>query len=552
MHDAASLIHNPVLPGFHPDPSIVRRGDDYYIATSTFEWFPGIALYHSRDMVHWSIHTHVLTDEERLGVHRLPSAKGIWAPCLTWCDTENLFYILYTRMISHNARFFDQENFLITSPDINGPWSLPVYIGSQGFDPSILHDNDGKKYIVSLEWEFRDGYEKPGFICLQEYDPVSHALLGYAKRIWRGGTDRGCIEGPHLYWHDGRYYLMCAEGGTGYGHCVTMARAESVWGPYEGDPENPILTSSNDFYGRDSDWYLKTEQFNPALLLQKSGHGSLVETQNGLWYLAHLAARPFVPELRCTLGRETALQKMYWTDDGWLRTASGTNRVETDVPAPGLPSVSVPDFPLREDFDGLWNLHLISPRTDWKNWSSLKVRPGWLRLYGQQSLCSLDTVSFIARRLTSLHVVVCTKVEFEPDVWQQSAGLVMYYDNMNWVYLRIYRSDSCCSKALGLMRVENGEKRELPECRIPLVSGTPLFLKCSVEQRELRFFWSTEDCSIDSPDWNVIGPVWDTSLFSDEYCSYGEFTGTFVGLACIDSNRRTAYADFDWFEYHDL
>lgn len=565
------MIENPILSGFHPDPCIVRRGDDYYIATSTFEWFPGIAIYHSRNLVDWNICTHVLTDEITLDLRMLPSAKGIWAPCLTWCESEKLFYVLYTRMISHNARFFDQDNFLVTAPDICGPWSEPVYLNSIGFDPSILHDDDGRKYVVSLEWEFRDGYEKPGVIAIQEYDPATKCVVGYAKRIWRGGTDRGCIEGPHLYKRDGTYYLMCAEGGTGYGHCVTMARADSPWGPYEGDPRNPILTAADDFYGRDSDWFLKTQAFNPASYLQKVGHGSIVETQNGKWYLAHLCARPFVPELRCTLGRETGIQEMRWTDDGWLRLASGGNRAARFVPEPGLSDAGAEHAEIaaskaragskagaagsyREDFDGDWNLHLVSPRTDWKKWSSTVERPGFLRIRGQQSLCSLDRVSLVARRLTSLDADVAAALEFEPEVWQQSAGLVVYYDNMNWVFLRAYRSETLGSKALALMRVENGEKRELPETRVALPSGVPVYLRCTIRNRVTSFWYALENpgANIDGGAWKNIGPEWDTSQFSDEYCKFGEFTGTFVGICCVDANRRTAHADFDWFEYRDL
>lgn len=609
-------IENPILPGFNPDPSILRRGDWYYLATSTFEWFPGVAIYRSRDLAAWELFTHALTDEDSLDLRKLPSAKGIWAPCLTWSESEGLFYLLYTRMISHNARFFDQDNFLVAAPEIDGPWSEPVYLNSIGFDPSILHDDDGKKYIVSLEWETRDGYEKPGVIAIQEYDAKDKTVVGYAKRIWRGGTDRGCIEGPHLYKLKGRYYLMTAEGGTGYGHCVAMARSDSPWGPFERDPANPILTATGDFYGRDSDWFLKTERYNPDSYLQKVGHGSIVETPDGRWYLAHLCSRPFAPELRCTLGRETGIQEMKWTDDGWLRLAGGGNCAQKIIEGPGavnsrsgsLVSLAGGDALLgadgpelgavssvsrtgvqssRNDFDGPWDPCLVSPRTDFRRWSSPAERPGWLRIRGQQSLASQDRVSLVARRLTSVNASISCKMEFDPEVWQQSAGLVLYYDNMNWIWLRVYFSQTLGGKALALMRCENGEMRELSETRVrlPVLVGDehpagdkdlatektldacdnasarnshagrkqtdePIWLRLTVVGRETRFWYSLED-----PDaalcWLPAGPVWDTTEFSDEYCAFGEFTGTFAGIACVDSNRRTAYADFDWFEYHE-
>ncbi len=155
------MLKNPILPGFNPDPCICRKGDDYYLAVSTFEWFPGIPIYHSRDMKNWELYTHVLTDDEKVDLKKLPSAKGIWAPCLTYCEQEDMFYVVYGVMNSMNARYFDVDNFLITAKDIKGPWSEPVYLHSSGFDASILHDEDGRKYIVSLDWETREGYEKP-------------------------------------------------------------------------------------------------------------------------------------------------------------------------------------------------------------------------------------------------------------------------------------------------------------------------------------------------------------------------------------------------------
>lgn len=237
------MIRNPILPGFNPDPCICRKGDDYYMAVSSFEWFPGIPVYHSKDLKNWELLTHVLTNDTAVDLKKLPSAKGIWAPCLTYCEKEDLFYVVYGVMNSMNARYFDVDNFVITSKNIEGPWSEPVYIHSSGFDASILHDDDGRKYIVSLEWETREGYEKPGAICMVEYCPEKKEIIGYPKRIWSGGTNRGCIEAPHLTKRGEYYYIMCAEGGTGYGHSVTMGRSKNVWGPYEGDPTNPIVTS---------------------------------------------------------------------------------------------------------------------------------------------------------------------------------------------------------------------------------------------------------------------------------------------------------------------
>lgn len=544
MSEYDKTIKNPILPGFNPDPCICRKGDDYYLAVSTFEWFPGIPIYHSKDLKSWELYTHVLTDDEMVDLKKLPSAKGIWAPCLTYCEEEDMFYVIYGVMNSMNARYFDVNNYLITARDIKGPWSEPVYLHSSGFDASILHDN-GKKYIVSLEWETREGYEKPGAICMVEYDPEKKEIIGYPKRIWSGGTDRGCIEAPHLYRRGDYYYIMCAEGGTGYNHCVTMGRSKEIWGPYEGDPKNPIVTSvpgdSNERHDPD---HLKPRYYNPDSLLQKSGHGSMVDTQSGETYLVHLCARPFVPELRCTLGRETAIQKMMWTDDQWLRMASGGNLAEVLVEASSLPEVPVKQIPDFDDFnEEELGLQYYAPRIMPQRFADLKARPGYVRIRGQESRTSLNQVSILARKLTSVYATVTTKMEFIPEVHQHSAGLILYYDNMNYINLRKYYSETLGQSALSIIHLENGEKTEFLNTRIP-VSDDPVYLRLTIEGRQSCFSWC-----YDGVNYQRIGRVFDTTRFSDEYCKYGEFTGTMVGITCADRVKHSHYADFDFFEY---
>lgn len=539
------MIRNPILPGFNPDPCICRKGDDFYLAVSTFEWMPGIPVYHSRDLKHWELYTHILTDDEAVDLKKLPSAKGIWAPCLTYCEAEDLFYVVYGVMNSMNARYFDVDNFLVTAKDIRGPWSEPVYLHSAGFDASLFHDADGRKYVVSLDWETRENYEKPGAICLVEYDPVKKEITGYPQRIWWGGTDRGCIEAPHLTRRGKYYYLMCAEGGTGYNHCVTIGRSTQANGPYVKDPANPIVTSVPGYsYERHDPDHLKAKYFNPDSVLQKSGHGSYVDLPSGETYLVHLCARPFVPELRCTLGRETAIQKMVWTNDGWLRMADGGNLAQVEVPEPDLPDCPLPQPPDFDDFDGdtLGNFY-YAPRIMPERFVDLKARPSFVRLRGQESRTSLNRVSILARKLTSVHVRVTTKMEFYPEVPQHSAGLILYYDNMNYLNLRKYRSETLGQDALLVIRMENGVRTEYLDERTP-VGGGFVWLRLYVEGRRCWFEWSA-----DGEDYRKIGPDFDTSKFSDEYCKYGEFTGTMVGITCADRVRHRHYADFDFFEY---
>ena len=540
------MLRNPILPGFNPDPCICRCGEDYYIAVSSFEWFPGVPIYHSKDMKNWRLLTHALGNEQQIDLRRLPSAKGVWAPCLTYCEEEQLFYLLYSCMNSMNARFFDVDNFLITAPSIEGPWSEPLFIHSAGFDPSILHDENGKKWIVSLEWETREGYHKPGVICVVEYDSRNRQVIGNPKRIWEGATRRGCIEGPHLYKRNGYYYLMCAEGGTGYGHSVTVGRSKDIMGPYESDPKNPILTSTPDFDEMDNDDAMKLNRYNPAELLQKAGHGSLVETSLGEWYLVHHCGRPFLPELRCTLGRETCIQKMQWTQDGWIRMDQEGNIAKEYVVPSQLPEFVLPEVKGKHDFDdSQMPIDLYAPRIDYSSFTSLSERKGYLRMRGQESLSSLNQVSFLGHKLTSLETCVTTKMEFAPETYQQYAGLAIYYDNMNYILLRKTYEEAKESAVLDLLRVENGVRKDLTATSISVKGDVPVTMRIQVKGRSTTFSWS-----MDGENYEQIGTEYDTSEFSDEYCKYGEFTGTFIGIACVDSLFHKKSADFDYFEYH--
>ncbi|MDI3116952.1 glycoside hydrolase family 43 protein [Clostridioides difficile] len=539
------MIKNPILPGFNPDPCICRKGDDYYLVVSSFEWFPGIPVYHSKDLKNWELYTHILTDETKIDLKKLPSSKGIWAPCLTYCEEEDLFYIVYGIMNSMNARYFDVDNYLITSKDIKGEWSEPVYLHSSGFDTSIFHDDDGKKWITSLDWETREGYEKPGVICLVEYCTKKKEIVGYPKRIWSGGTDRGCIEAPHITKRGDYYYIMCAEGGTGYGHGVTMGRAKNIWGPYEKDSMNPIVTSiPGDFYERHDPDHLKPKYYNPESKLQKSGHGSYIETTSGEVYLVHLTSRPFVPELRCTLGRETAIQKMKWTKDNWLRMEDESNLAKEYVSESKLEEHLVSSIPSFDDFNSNeLGLQYYAPRISPLSFADVKSRPGYVRIRGQESRTSLNKVSILARKLTSVYARITTKMEFYPEVHQHSAGLIMYYDNMNYINLRKYYSETLGQSALSIIHLENGEKTEFLNTRTP-IKDIPIYLRLYIQGRKSYFEWS-----YDEKNYQRIGKVFDTTKFSDEYCKYGEFTGTFIGLTCADRVKHKHYADFDFFEY---
>jgi xylan 1,4-beta-xylosidase len=535
------VIHNPILPGFNPDPSILRVGEDYYIATSTFVWQPGIRLFHSRDLASWTLMGHALHGAHDL--RGLPAHGGIWAPALSRDPGSGRFHLTYSLVRSTSGGYFDVDNFEVGAPEVGGPWSAPAYLNSVGFDPSLFHDDDGRHWLVTLEWDPRDGYEHPGAIVLEEWDPASRAVRGETRRIHRGATDRGCLEAPHLYKRDGWYYLLAAEGGTGFGHGVTLARARDVAGPYEPAPVNPFLTSNPaPHFGRNVRDHQRLELFNPAAELQKAGHGSLVDTPAGDWYIVHLCARPVGAEPRSVLGRETAIQRVEWTDDGWLALSGGGTVAQLETPAPVDRPRDRPPEVIRDDFDG----PAIDPRLSTLrrplagDWVDLRARPGSLTLRGGDMLTSRFDVSVVATQLQAFEAVAETRVAVRPLHFSHSAGLVVLYDERNFAYLRRYRSESLDADAVGIVLVERGAKRELLLDRAVVDAGE-VVLQARLDHGTLRFAWGTEPGTL-----REIGPVLDATYMSDE--ATRGFTGTMVGLACVDAYRKDLLAHFDWFD----
>ena len=524
------MIQNPVLTGFNPDPSIVRVGEDFYIATSTFQWFPGVNLHHSKDLIHWEHIGYALTRRSQLDMVGNPDSGGIWAPDLSYHD--GTFHLIYTDVKVWRGAFEDAHNYLVTAQDIRGPWSEPIYLNSSGFDPSLFHDEDGRKWFVNALWDHRAGRNPFAGIVLQEYSPKEERLVGPIKNIFKG-TDIALTEAPHLYKRDGMYYLMTAEGGTEYEHAVTVARSRDLFGPYEVDPNNPMLTSVN----------------NPELELQKAGHASLVETQNGDWYLAHLCGRPLPSddpaERFCNLGRETALQKVEWSEDGWLRVEGGGNEPKASVPS-SLPEHTFDAPPERVDFDAdTLPIAFQSPRIPFdESWGSLTERPGYLRLRGRESLSSVHRQSTLARRLQAFRAEAETSVEFDPVSFQQMAGLLCVYDTRNYVYLYLTHHDDD-TLALGILHADQGETKDVLADPVLIRRGAPVFLKAVFDYNDIRLHYKAES------DWQAVGPTFAAKQLSDEYDGLG-FTGTFVGVNVQDLSGRKAHADFDFFAYKEV
>jgi xylan 1,4-beta-xylosidase len=539
FEEETTMIRNPILPGFNPDPSIVRVGEDYYIATSTFEWYPGVQIHHSRDLANWDLVCRPLSRKSQLDMRGNPDSCGVWAPCLSYAD--GLFWLVYTDVKRFDGSFKDAHNYIVTAPAIEGPWSDPVYVNSSGFDPSLFHDDDGRKWFLQMLWNHRPEAHNTiggnshfdGILC-QEYDAAAGKLIGPVYNIF-GGTELGLVEGAHLFKKNGYYYITAAEGGTGYEHAIAFARSEHLLGPYELHPDQYLLTSKD----------------APEATLQRAGHGQYVETPDGEAYVVHLAGRPLPPLRRCTLGRETAIQKCVWGDDNWLRLAHGGLTPAVAVEAPqGAVQRPEPDR-VEVEFDSVelpkelqW---LRTPEPD--RLFSLTARDSHLRLHGRESLGSWFEFSLVARRQEHHRFRAETIIEFEPQTYQQAAGLTHYYNRYKFHAVavtwhetlgRCVTIQSCAGDYPGgRLTFPVGSGAALPEGRIHLAAD--------VRDNALQFFWKADDDSA----WRAIGPVLDAGVVSDEGGAgeHGSFTGAFVGMFAYDITGGGMTADFDRFSY---
>lgn len=504
------MIQNPVLRGFCPDPSILRVGDDYYVATSTFEWWPGVGLYHSKDLKHWEQLPSPLRRVSQLDMRGNPCNSGIWAPCLSYHD--GTFFLIFTDVKTQKHAYYNTFNYVVWTDDITGDWSDPVYLNSTGFDPSLFHDGD-KKYLVNMRNGFRG-------ILVQEYDHKKHELTGPVHNIFNG-TGLGYTEGPHLYKHNGYYYLMVAEGGTGYGHCVTVARSKDIFGPYEVDPQNPMLTSRD----------------HPELKLQKAGHASLVQAKNGDWYLAHLCSRPV--ECKTLTGRETAIQPVEWSEDGWLRVKGGGNHPFDEIPEPeGLPEALMPEIPERDDFKTPPGVIYSSMRVPMGD-NVFLAEPGRLRLLGRHSIVSNYQVTLLARRQRESCCRAETEMLFKPECPEHVAGMAYLYNNENF-YLFVKNAEEDGRQYLILWRCRKaGRWEEL--LKLPLEEHERIGLRVENEGLEATFSYS-----LDGGEWTQAGETYDSSFLSDEDAP--GFTGAHFAMYCQDVAGLGHPADFTYFE----
>jgi xylan 1,4-beta-xylosidase len=512
MGAAVGRFANPVLPGSHPDPSICRVGEDYYLATSTFEYFPAIALHHSRDLVNWRWLGHVLDRPSQVDLDGIACSDGLYAPTLRHFD--GLFYIACT-LVGGTGQ---SGNFLVTAADPAGAWSDPVWLPeAPGFDPSLFFDEDGRCWLCGA-WE-RDPIEQPGrtTVWLQELDLAGLRLAGERHLIWTGAArDARWAEGPHVYRVDGRYYLLAAEGGTAFEHAVVVARSDAVTGPYESCPANPVLTSRH---------------LGAGAPIVGTGHADLVELPDRSWWAVLLAMRPY-PDGTWNLGRETFLTPVDW-QDGWPVFSPGSGRVLADERRPSLAAHPWPIAPRCDSFDSpvladCW-LMIRTPREQW--WS-LFDRPGHLRLrLRPPTLADRANPSFVGRRVQHRDFTAYTVVDVAPRAPGEAAGLALVHSDAFHIRFEV--------SGVGPRAVRLVCRRDGVDAVVAEVGAGDGIVRLGVEARGQQYAFRLGDETVAVVDGRVLS--WRVA---------GGFFGALVGVYAT-SNRApsTTTADFDWFEY---
>jgi xylan 1,4-beta-xylosidase len=496
---------NPVLPGFHPDPSVCRVGRDFYLVVSSFEYFPGVPIFHSRDLVHWRQVGHCLNRPSQLPLAEAAASGGIWAPTLRY--HRGLFYMTTTNVSSGG-------NFIVTASAPEGPWSDPSPVGQPGIDPSLFFDEDGTViYSTSSEGALQS-----------RIDVASGELLSEPKVVWRG-TGGQYPEGPHLYFRDGWYYLLLSEGGTEYGHMVTMARAESPWGPFQSCPRNPLLTHRS--------------RKSP---IQAVGHADLVTSDGGAWFAVFLGARPNGYPPCHHLGRETFLSPLTWADDGFPMIGDN-GRVALEMETPLLLGPRADSVP-RDDFaSNALALHWNYLRNPDPLLYSLAERPGFLRLHGSaHGLDDIASPAWVGRRQCQFAIRVAACLEFRPRAEREEAGLVVRMNERHhyeiFMTIRGGRANVVLRRRIGGLQTEVA-------CRIlsPSEASRSVFA-IEADRDEYRFSHG--------PSKDELRPlgVGETRYLSTEVA--GGFTGVYLAMYATGNGAPcTEPADFDWFDYHE-
>lgn len=502
---------NPILKGFYPDPSIVRVNNDYYMVNSTFQYFPAIPIHHSTDLVNWEQIGYGISESEYLDLSNISDSHGIWASDISYYNGE--FYIFATMRLNNPdpGTKAPLRKILVTkSKNPEGPYSKPIVLDIDSIDPSHFVDDDGTHYCITA----------PG-ITITKLNSDCSEIIEPPKNVWKG-TGLRCAEGPHILKKDGYYYAILAEGGTGYGHQISVGRSKNLYGPYESSPYNPALT----------------QKYENARL-QRCGHGDLVQTQNGDWWAVYLCGRPNCGSFT-TVGRETSLDSVTWTDDNWFIV----NGPSDTAACPDLPKSSYTKI-YKDDFDSerlnfIWEF-VRNPHYDKL---SLTERKGFLTIEGGEfDLSDIRSYNTILRREESHSYTAVTRLEFEPKSESAQSGITCYYGINNYIKCFITLRNSLPTVILEENR--NGIITEINSLNLENYNNSA-YIKVNVNKQERSF-----EISLNETEYIEVGTVKSCEFLSDEGVTIGKHhTGTLVGMfsICLD-NSISSKAYFDFFDY---
>lgn len=494
---------NPVLPGFHPDPSIVRVGNDFYAVTSTFSWFPGLPILHSTDLVNWRLIGNAIDRPDQLDFSGLGTNRGLFAPAIT--HHEGKFWIVNTCIGCGN-------NFVITADDPAGPWSDPQWLNFGGIDPSLYFADDGTAWIVYNDAPPGEPkYEGHRALWMQQFDIDAMQVMPKRTLLVDGGVDPSTnpiwAEGPHIYKVNNWYYLLAAEGGTADQHSQTIYRSRDLQGPYEPGPFNPILTQRD----------LSPDRPDRV---EATGHADIVQLDDGSWWGVFLATRPFAGQ-STLMGRETFLLPLEWTD-GWPRFLDRGEPVPMELSRPNLPKADPADWTAwRVDFTGALTDEWIGLRTP-KGEAQVSVDPeaGMLQVKaGSAAAGSLDKPSFVGRRLRHHSADFTTRVQFQPEKAEDFAGLLAFMDENHFLAVGIEKDRLVVRRRTDASESEGGEV----VADLGMRTRAPVELKLALRGGEAFAYWRLPGQS----DWSPVGGSINVEPLASIHA--GLFTGLVVG-----------------------
>lgn len=505
--------YNPVVSGYYPDPSVVRAGEDFYMVNSSFEFFPGVPLSHSKNLVNWELIGHCLSRRSQLPLDNAAVSTGILAPTIRY--HKGVFYMITTNLTSLIKK--GVGNFIVTATDPEGQWSEPVWIRHEGIDPSLFFDDDDKAYYCGT------GFDSNGqAIVLFEIDVRTGNILSEKKSISYGCCGK-CPEAPHIYKKDGMYYLLLAEGGTEYGHMVTIQRSENIWGPYESCPYNPILTHRN--YNSEP--------------IQCVGHGDLFDDQNGNWWMVVLGTRNTNVQLH-HFGRETFLVPVEWKN-GWPVVKSQKVSLKMEACLPGRVEERKLKFETSFCEDKIpAEFNFVRNPEDRYQWNAEKRS---LIIDGNDTGLSenLKSPSFMGIRQKDF--CGCVKCKIDTDLTSgEKAGVSVYYMHTHHYDLYLTVKDGEYSIELNKCIYDfEAVTKHMVIQKEDLKSGG-LWLKIESDENYYTFYYS-----LDGENYIKVGKGM-TAAMATEATEVTTFTGTYFGMFAQNGKATFKYFSYQWEE----